>query len=121
MQSQSLLRHARTTSQRAAEPPQQRARAVARAQAAAAARKNMADAMDVDASQPRQFRLVKASGDAPHAARLPPSLGARLFDDARAQLTEDRERRERGRAGPRREAELSAETTAVPREKTQTT
>ena len=35
----------------------------------------MADAMDVDASQPRQFRLVKASGDA-HVARLPPSLGA---------------------------------------------
>jgi hypothetical protein len=50
----------------------------------------MADAMDVDASQPRQFRLVKASGDA-HVARLPPSLGARLFDDARAQLTEELE------------------------------
>ena len=46
----------------------------------AAARKNkMADAMDVDASQPRQFRLVKASGDA-HVARLPPSLGARRSD-----------------------------------------
>merc|ERR1711938_41188 len=50
----------------------------------------MADAMDVDSSQPRQFRLVKASGDA-HVARLPPSLGARLFDDARAQLTEELE------------------------------
>ena len=50
----------------------------------------MADAMDVDSAQPRQFRLVKASGDA-HVARLPPSLGARLFDDARAQLTEELE------------------------------
>ena len=50
----------------------------------------MADAMDVDSAQPRQFRLIKASGDA-HVARLPPSLGARLFDDARAQLTEELE------------------------------
>ena len=50
----------------------------------------MADAMDVDSAQPRQFRLIKASGDA-HVAR-PSAVGARLFDDARAQLTEELER-----------------------------
>lgn len=50
----------------------------------------MADAMDVDATHPRAFRLVKAGGSA-HVARLPGALAAKLFDDTMSTLTEELE------------------------------